>query len=221
MTTLAARMAALADELEVTPGHGGQYDGIMHAVDRIRAELAADDTGLQSVWIVARDDYEDQRIEAAFTTETLAEQHRDQLKAEHGSYDVSEYDVRDHLPQRVQYVPLKAIVHPSGMVETVPSDGGKQQAVWDYEASGYFHSYQATDGRTYVDVSDVDPAPLLREKVAEVIAGFAAEQGWSESKLAWALGREWVQREPVRVEQRCYQASFGWVHVTSSCRCSR
>jgi hypothetical protein len=219
--TLAARMAALACELEVTPGHGGHYDGIMHAVDRIREELAAEDNGQQSVWVVAHDDYEDQRIETVFTTEDLARQHRDQLQAEHRSCDVTEYDVLDHLPQRVQYVAMKAIVHPSGMVETVPSNAGKQQAVWDYKASGYFHSYQATDGRTCIDVSGVDPGPLLRAKAAEVIAGFAAEQGWSESKLEWTLGREWVTRRPQVVEQQCYDASFGRVHVRSSCRCPR
>ncbi len=221
MTTLAARMAALADELEADAPHSTSENGLMQAADAIRAELAAD--GPQSVWAVRGDEYEDNGVRAILATPELAEQHRAQLaKYEgHSDYDIEEFDVLDRLPQRVQYVAMKAIVHPSGMVEVVPSNAGKRQAVWGYEASGSFHCYRAPDGRTHVDVCDVDPEPLLREKVAEVITGFAAEQGWSESKLEWALGREWVSRRPEVVEQRCYEASFGWVHVRSTCTCPR
>lgn len=203
MTTLAARMAALADELQPAKVRDAYTDGLAHAAARIREELAT--AGPQSVWVVAHDDYEDQLIEAVFTTADIAEQHRDQLKAERGSCDVNEYDVRDRLPQRLQLVALKAIVHPDGMVEVVPSNAGKRHATWDYETWGSSNCYRAPDGRTHVDVCDVAPEPLLRAMVEEVIAGLAAEQAWTEPKLEWALARKWVTHRPQVVEQHCYR----------------
>ena len=217
MTTLAARMAALACELEVTPGHGGHYDGIMHAVDRIRAELAA--AGPQTVWAVHADEYEDNGVRAILATPELAEQHRVQLdkRQEYTDFDVEEYDVLDQLPRLLKIHDRRVRVFPDGTVRNISS--GKREE-WDYLLGDHVR-VQRDQYSTDVSVSDENPEPLLREQVEAALAVYATEGQWTADRLREITGQSWVSNEPVRVEQSCYDAGWGRVHYKASCRCPR
>jgi len=218
--TLAARMTALADQLEADAVGfgGGKFEGWREAAELIRAEVAAE--GPQTVWAVHATEYEDNGVRAILATPELAEQHRVQLGGpqQYSGYGIEEYDVLSVLPRRIQYQSLWVTVYPEGTVERHP--GGGADSRWDYEVASGTHIDRPGE-RTVVNSYGENPEPALREQVASVISGYAADQGWSPGRLQWTLGREWVSRRPQVVERRCYEASFGMVHVRSSCRCAR
>jgi hypothetical protein len=217
-STLHARMAALADELANDPGHD---DGYMAAADRIREELAAETPA--DVWAVHATDYDDNGTRALFTTQALAEAHRDQLNTKSpGSYAVEGFDLLDRLPKLLQLSRHHARVFPDGTVEH--GDRTTHREEWDYYQTGNPVSTHLWGTATDIGVESEDPVPLLREQIEATIREFAAAQNWTQEQLAEAIASAWPPRAtrlPDGAEQYCYDASFGRVHFSASCRCVR
>lgn len=217
MTTLAARMAALADQLEAQEAHGGYADGLAHAADRIRAELA--DDGPQTVWAVHATEYEDNGVRAILTTRELAEQHRAQLDKhdEYTDHGVEEYDIVDHLPRLVRVQYRRVHVLPDGTVHNATSSAREE---WDYDYVPSVEVKRDAYG-TDVTVNDENAELLLRQHVEAVLAEYAAEQQWAADRLREVTGQAWTPREPARKASACYDAPWGRVHYRASCRCPR
>ena len=219
VTTLAARMAALANQLEADADHSTSGNGLAHAADLIRAELAA--AGPQTVWAVHGTVYEDEGVYATLATPELAEQHRAEL-AKHQKFtdfDVRPYDVLDKLPMYLKVESRSAHVSDNGTVRMTRTS---QSEEWDHRTSDKVTLCRRDDS-TDIDVSDADgnAETVLLEQVNAVLAGYAEEFGWTAERLAAAQSAVVNPEPPAWVGQRCYEASFGWVHVRSSCRCPR
>lgn len=220
-STIATRMAALADRLEADAPHSTSENGLLQAAEEIRAELAAD--GHADVWAVHATEYEDNGTRALFTTQALAEAHRDQLNTKSpGSYAIEGFDLLDRLPRLLQLSRLHARVFPDGTVEHGERNTRREE--WEYYLTGNPVSIRKWGTATDIGVESENPAPLLREQVDAALREFAAAQDWTPERLAEAITGAWplrAARLPDGAEQYCYDASFGRVHFSASCRCVR
>lgn len=221
MTTLAARMAALADELEADPGVGGAWDSTMACVDRIRQELAK--TEAATIWAVCHDEaYEDESLIATFTTRELAEEFAGR---QDGSVDVTEEKVHDRVPEMVTMHLLGALIYRDG---TVVRGNGYTQEYWDYDPPLPVEVQQLATGGWHVMVWQATADETLRVLLehVEILLGQLLLHSPAlepEEWMAWKMNAAKVALDPKPVVpiQRCYDASFGRVHFKSSCRCVR
>lgn len=221
MTTLAARMAALADQLdaEAEPHGNGWPEGVRYAAAAIRAELAA--AGPQTVWAVAATEYEDQATVAVLATEELADAFCDTLDKAH---EIIEHRVHNHVPAEITLNLRSAYVLADG---TVVRGSRYSQAHWDCERPEPV-TVTGHTGRDLIEVHMPTGAEADRAVFAEVerrLMANSARDGrtpeWFAESLAGAR-RVLLEPEPKPIgSSACYDASFGRVHVRSSCRCPR
>jgi hypothetical protein len=87
------------------------------------------------VWAVTEGDYSDYRVRCLFTTEKLAEQHKDNG----GGDTVEEFLLLDRLPVKKTIYSINARIRPDGSVTAEHRDGGEPEVRTsvEFEAGSY------------------------------------------------------------------------------------
>lgn len=179
---------------------------------------------MTTVWAVTRDEYEDQRIIAVFATRELA----DQFAAKQ-TVDTSVYKepVLDRIPEQVTVHVHGAHLHADGRV--TPAHNWTQ-TMWDFEADlGVSEQGMTIQGTWYVQVrqlTEKDAVRLLGDKMAEMLDAQARRQEHNGDWFSRAVTNMWevltgTGKPRLTTQQVCYDASFGRVHFSASCRCPR
>lgn len=215
MTTLATRMAALADRLEADAPHSTSANGLFQAAEEIRAELAAE--GPQTIWTVCHSDWGEDGLIAALTTRELADEF---AKRQSGCVDVNEETIHDHIPKEVMLHCRSSQVLCDGTVYGIQ---GYSQSHWDCEQREPVTVTKLTD-RDRIEVWHADRAEaerMLAENVGRLLTRMEENKGKPLADAIAAADALLKPKAAAAPPRLCYDASFGRVHVKSSCRCPR
>lgn len=171
---------------------------------------------MSSVWIVSGSEYDDHGPMAAFTTQELAEAY-----AAPKGFTVDEFTVHDRLPTLVTLHVHSATVLGDG---TVQRGGCHSQQFWDSETPEPVTIVRGSQGTQVIAWSEsAGSAGLACLEEVKGILGAAYEE--HEHSVEWLVAaikdaaQQVLQLAYVPPRQVCYDASFGRVHVRSSCRC--
>lgn len=170
-----------------------------------------------TMWTVCHSDWGEDGLIAAFTTRDLADEF---AKRQHGCVDVNEETIHDHVPAEVMTHCRSAQVLRDGTVYGIQ---GYSQPHWDCEQCEPVTVTTLTD-RDCIEVWHADQAEaerILNETVGQLLAQLEENKGIALA-VALAAAEALLNPRPVAAPPRlCYDASFGRVHVKSSCRCVR
>lgn len=161
-----------------------------------------------TAWTVCNAEYDDQEVIAAFTTRDLAEAF---AKTKQSHVTVYGETVHNHIPEDVTYYCLSVYLLHDG---TVLRNGAYTQAHWDCQLPEPLSITRLMD-RDRFEVRE-------RDQGAAEYAMFEALRESIGDRQDVLTSAERVIFGPPSVpqpEQYCYDASFGRVHYSASCRC--